>query len=363
MLQELSCFHKVSATIASMTANYVIRALRKETLDENDLCALVSPAAKPFLEMMAARVHSESLRLFGKTVLVYAPLYISDACENGCVYCSFNSSHSYRRSVLSHESMQQELQLLNEQGIRQVLLVTGEAPSVMSGDAIAEYCNSARNIMPSVGIEVQPLSRKEYVACVEHGADHLACYQETYDRETYAAVHQYGRKRNFEWRYEAPERAAQAGMRSITFGVLLGLSEPRADVVQCALHARSIADRFPEVTIGFSLPRIRPFTGSFEPKCTVNDTLFVQLMLAYKLWMPHAVISISTREDARFRDALIPLGANKMSAGSHTEVGGYGNGKNGEAQFVINDTRSIVDVAASITVNGYQPVFKDWHVF
>jgi 2-iminoacetate synthase len=233
----------------------------------------------------------------------------------------------------------------------------------MSGGAIAEYCKHARNIMPSVGIEVQPLSQEDYSACVAHGADHLACYQETYDRETYAAVHRYGRKRDFEWRYAAPERAARAGMRSISFGVLLGLSEPRADVVQCALHARSIADRFPEVTIGFSLPRIRPFAGSFVPNYPVDDTLFVQLMMAYKLWMPHAVISISTREDSRFRDALIPLGANKMSAGSHTEVGGYTNGKHGESQFVINDTRSVVEVAAAITKCGYQPVFKDWHVF
>lgn len=362
LVQELTN-NEITSRITSMTTHDVERALQKEIIDFFDLCALVSPAAAPFLELMGQRVHAESTRLFGKTVLLYTPVYISDACENGCVYCSFNSTHFYRRSVLSHEAMREELHLLHAQGIRQVLLVTGEAPSVMSGLMIAGYCGTVREIMPSVGIEVQPLSQEEYRACVEHGADHLACYQETYDRQVYDDVHPYGRKRDFEWRYDVPERAAHAGMRSITLGVLLGLSEPRADVVQCALHARSIADRFPEVTVGFSLPRIRPFAGAFVPEYLVNDTLFVQLVLAYKLWMPHAVISISTRETASFRDALLPLGVTKMSAGSHTEVGGYAHDQHGEAQFVINDTRSIADVATSIAANGYQPVFKDWHVF
>lgn len=363
MVQQVTDFRETSATIERMTARDVVRALQKKNLDEYDLCALVSPAAAPFLEMMATRVHEESVRLFGKTVLVYTPLYISDACENGCSYCSFNSSHTYNRSLLTHEAMQEELQLLHAQGIRQILLVTGEAPAVMSGARIAEYCKQAHSIMPSVGIEVQPLSQEDYSACVGNGADHLACYQETYDLETYAAVHQYGRKRDFEWRYDAPERAAEVGMRAITFGVLLGLSEPRADVVHCALHARSVADIYPELAVGFSLPRIRPFAGSYVPDYIVNDALFVQLMLAYKLWMPHAVVSISTREEAGFRDALIPIGANKMSAGSHTEVGGYTSGQHGEAQFSISDTRSIAEVAAAIVSSGYQPVFKDWHVF
>lgn len=341
----------------------VEQALRREHLDFPDFLALLSPAAEPQLERMARRAQAMTLRHFGYTMQLYAPIYVSDYCENSCLYCSFSSRNRRRRKKLSLEEVEREASFLAATGLRHILLLTGESKTHSPVDYLRDCVRILRRSFASVAVEVYPLGEEDYAGLVAEGADGLTLYQETYDEALYGILHPAGPKRDFRFRLEAPERGAAARMRQVNIGALLGLADWRQDVPWLGLHARYLQDRFPEVEIGASVPRVRPHVGGYQGSCPVSDQNLVQILLALRLFMPRLGLALSTREESRLRDALIPLGITRMSAGSATRVGGYTTAAGwdeGLSQFEIADSRSVPEVMARLREKGYEPLLKDW---
>ncbi len=341
----------------------VEQALRREHLDFSDFLALLSPAAEPQLERMARKAQALTLRYFGYAMQLYAPIYVSDYCENSCLYCSFSNRNRRRRKKLTLEEVEREAAFIAATGLRHILLLTGESKTYSPVAYLRECVRILRRYFASVAIEVYPLGEEDYAGLVEEGVDGLTLYQETYDDALYKILHPSGPKRNFPFRLEAPERGAAARMRQVNIGALLGLADWRQEVPWLGLHARYLQDRFPAVEIGASLPRLRPHVGGFQGSCPVGDHSLVQIILALRLFMPRLGIALSTREDSRFRDDLIPMGITRMSAGSATRVGGYTTAAGwdeGLSQFEIADTRSVPEVMACLRQKGYEPVLKDW---
>ncbi len=341
----------------------VERALAGEEPSPLDFWALLSPAAENYLERAAETAQEITLRHFGRTIQLYAPIYVSDYCDNQCLYCSFNARNRGPRKKLSLEEVEREAAFMAEAGLRQILLLTGESKKESPLDYLRECVRILRRHFSSIAIEVYPLAVEDYQSLIASGVDGLTVYQETYDEEIYKSVHPAGPKRNFRFRLETPERGAQAGMRQVNIGALLGLADWRREVFALGMHARYLQDRFPDVEIGASVPRLRPHAGAFQSMCAVTDRNMVQIILALRLFMPRLSIALSTRETSRFRDHLIPLGVTRMSAGSATSVGGYTTPAaegNALSQFEIADHRSIPEVMAVIRQKGYEPVFNDW---
>ncbi len=349
----------------------VERVLALERLGAEDLFVLLSSAAADFLEPMARKAHEITLRYFGRTIQLYTPIYVSNYCENNCVYCGFNVHNRIERRRLSLEEVAQEAAAIASTGLRHILLLTGESRVKSSVLYIRDCVTVLKQHFASVAIEVYPLSVADYALLIEAGVDGLTIYQETYDEERYAALHLAGPKRDFRFRLDAPERGACAGMRQVSIGALLGLGEWRREVLLTALHARYLQERCPDVEIGISLPRMRPHAGQFASDYFVTDRQIVQIMTALRLVMPRLGMAISTREAGRFRENILPLGVTRMSAGSTTRVGGhtlsgvrsdgaYADEADGAPQFEIADDRSVAEMAAMIRRQGYDPVFKDW---
>ncbi|MDR2800525.1 MAG: 2-iminoacetate synthase ThiH [Desulfovibrio sp.] len=346
----------------------VRRAIGKSVLDEDDFALLTSPAASLELEALAERAQSETLRRFGRAKQLFAPLYLGNYCTNSCVYCGFHAGPGIKRKALSPGEIEAELKALAATGLRQVLLLTGDAPKRTGGDYIARAVDTAARYFPSVGIEVQALTLEEYARIAKAGAGCMTMFQETYDRRLYARLHPAGPKRVFANRLDAPQRALTAGIRQVNFGVLLGLGDWRFDVFMMAAHARFLQRRFPEAETAFSLPRLRPVGGRgnggdgqvFVPS-PVKDRDFVQALTALRCFVPQAGITLSTRESAFMRDKLLPLGVTKISAGVCTGVGGYARPEPEKTvQFVIDDGRSVDEMRDSLEKLGFQPVFSDW---
>ncbi|OCA91966.1 2-iminoacetate synthase ThiH [Pseudobacillus wudalianchiensis] len=355
--------HKPYETmLESMTVKDVDRALNKTELDEHDLLALLSPAAAERLEEMAQKAHWLTVQNFGKTISLYAPLYLTDYCVNKCAYCSFSFDNDFPRRKLTALEIDQEAKALKDMGIQHVILLTGESRVHSSVSYLAESARILRKHAASIAIEVQPLDAEEYHQLFQAGVDGLTVYQEVYNEEVYKDIHIKGPKRNYRYRLDAPERGCQAGMRSINIGALLGMDNWRKEVFFTALHARYLQKKYIETDIAVSFPRIRPNLGGFEPRVNVEDKDLVQAMLAFRLFMPRAGITLSTREEAELRDHLIKLGVTKMSAASSTVVGGYANKKEDNSQFEISDTRSVEEVKHRLKQLGYQPVSKDWDI-
>lgn len=341
----------------------VERALTKENASIQDFSAFLSPIAENYLEQMAEKAQEITLRHFGRTIQLYAPIYVSDYCDNQCLYCSFNARNKGFRKKLSMEEVEREAAFIAEAGLRQILLLTGESKRESPPGYLRDCVHILRKYFSSIAIEVYPLSEKDYRFLVEDGVESLTIYQETYDEDVYKYVHPAGPKRNFQFRLETPERGASAGMRQINIGVLLGLTDWRKDVFLLGMHAQYLQNRFPDIEIGISVPRLRPHAGSFQSSHIVSDRNIVQIILALRLFMPRLSIALSTRENFRFRDHLIPLGITRMSAGSVTSVGGYTTSLyNGQmfSQFEIADKRSIPEIMARIRQEGYEPVLNDW---
>lgn len=347
----------------SISERDVERALAAKSLGTDDLLALISPAAGRCLEQMAGKAHMMTLKNFGRTIQLYTPMYVSDHCDNRCVYCSFSADNNFERKRLAEGQIDEEARLISATGLRHILLLTGESKKQSPVGYIKDCVRILRKHFDSISIEVYPLSERDYADLAEEGVDGLTIYQETYDEDMYRSVHPCGPKKDYRFRLDAPERGAKGRMRQVNIGALLGLSDWRKDVFFTGLHTRYLQDRYPDVEIGASVPRLRPHAGIFRGSCTVSDRDMVQIVLALRLFLPRLGISLSTREDPEFRDNLIGLGITRLSAGSITSVGGHSMITSKDdtlSQFEIADNRSVPEIMSMIRQKGYDPVLKDW---
>lgn len=345
----------------SATAADVDRALAADHPALADFAALLSGAAADRLEDLAQKAHRITLARFGATVRLFSPLYLSNECVSTCTYCGFSANNDIRRRTLTPSEVAAEAAELHRRGFRHVLLVSGEHARIVSKDYLVECVTKVAPMFAQVGVEVQVWDTDTYRRMVEAGADGVVVYQEVYDRDTYASVHLKGKKRNYPWRLAAPDRAAAAGMRRLGIGALLGLHHDwRSEAISVAAHGRALIHRWWRCEVQISLPRLRPAAGGYEPADPVSDADLVQLLCALRICLPDVGISMSTRETAALRDALVPLGVTTMSAGSHTEPGGYAESSDSEPQFEISDSRSPAEVASALRASGYEPVWKDW---
>ncbi len=351
---------KAAALIKSADEGAVLRALGEERTSEAGFAALLSPAAVPLLEDIARRANALTVQNFGRTVSLYAPLYLGNYCDNECLYCGFRRSSSIKRGKLSYEEAETEARALAASGIRHALLLTGESRVQTPVEYIGACAALLKGLFGSLSVEIYPLETAEYARLVEAGADGLTLYQETYDEELYARLHRAGPKRDFRYRLDAPERACLAGMRAVGVGALLGLSDFRLDVFCAGLHAAWLQDNYPAAEISVSLPRFRPQGVGYRSGGRVSDRDLVQAMTALRLFLPRAGITISTREPAELRRHLIGLGVTRMSAGSRTGVGGYAKTQKSGEQFAIADGSGVEDVKEMIRSRGCHPVMKDW---
>jgi 2-iminoacetate synthase len=352
---------RLRTVVDRATAIHVERALGATRPDLDDLAALLSPAASARLEDLAQLAHRRTVQRFGRTIRLYAPLYLSNECVSVCTYCGFSAGNQIARRTLSLAEVAAEGAELRRRGFRHLLLVSGEHARLVSKDYLVDCVGVLAPSISSLSVEVQVWDTATYGRLAGAGCDGVTVFQETYDPATYAAVHLKGKKRNFAWRLAAPDRAAEAGMRKLGIGALLGLhSDWRADALALAAHARALMHRWWRCEVTVALPRLRPAAGGYQPSAPLTDADFVQLLCALRLTLPDVGINLSTREPAALRDALLPLGVTTMSAGSHTEPGGYAEASDAEPQFEIADARSPAELAAVLRAAGYDPVWKDW---
>lgn len=337
--------------------------LHKRKLTLADFWALISQEAEPYLELIAGKAHELSKRFHGQSVLLYAPIYLSNYCVNKCIYCSFNHSNKLLRKKLTVEEVEEEAKALAATGIRHVIILTGEAPNRAGLAYLKECLNVLKKYFSSITLEVYPMVTEDYRELADLGADGLTIYQETYDEKLYDEIHLAGPKKNYRFRLDAPERACLAGFHSVNIGALLGLAPWREEALYTAFHLQYLQDHYPAVMVSVSFPRLRPHVGSYDPAFPLSDKNLVQLLLAFRVFLPQAGITMSTRERADFRDHLIPLGVTKMSAGSMTTVGGYAKPAADSGQFDISDDRSVDEVKAAILKAGYQPIMQNWCAF
>lgn len=339
----------------------VKNALDGDNIGIEEFKALLSPAALPFLNEMAHRARLETGKHFGSSVCLFTPLYIANYCENYCVYCGFNCANKINRASLSYDEIEREMESIAKTGLKEILILTGEAKRASSVEYIGNAVKIAKKYFSTIGIEIYPLNTDEYAYIHQCGADFVSVYQETYNTEKYEQVHLRGSKRVFPYRINAQERALMGGMRGVAFGALLGLDDFRKDAFATGLHACLIQQKYPHAEISFSPPRLRPYINNAENSPNdVHETELLQVMLAYRLFMPYAGITISTRERAGFRDNVIGMCATKISAGVKVGVGGHSEEEKGDEQFEISDPRSVAQVVDMIKKRGLQPVFTDY---
>lgn len=343
----------------TVTRDEALAVLGRERVDEKGFAALLSPAAAPCLEAMARRAHELTLRHFGRTISLFTPLYVSNHCANHCRYCGFAAPNAIPRTRLTLDEVRAEGRAIADMGLKHLLLLTGEAPGKAGVDYLEACVHILRPMFPSISIEVFPMETADYARLTRAGVDGLTVFQETYDPKLYAELHPAGPKRDYAFRLDTPQRGAEAGMRVVNIGALLGLSDWRREIFITGLHAAWLQRRYPGVDVAVSLPRMRPHAGAFQPACVVSDRELVQAMTALRIFLPRLSITISTREAPDFRDNILPLGVTRMSAGVSTAVGGHAKpGQSG--QFEISDPRSVAEMTAMLRSRGYQPVFKDW---
>jgi len=344
--------------------------------------ALLDPKSPSQLESMVRESRAITRRNFGRTMRLFAPLYVSNECVNNCQYCGFSRDHPILRTTLTIDQVITEARHLVAQGFRNILLVAGEHPRFVSDGYLEACIRAIRAFVPTIGIEVGPMEAPEYQRMVEAGAEGLVVYQETYDRDVYAVMHTAGPKKDFDWRLACPERGYLGGFRRIGIGALFGLSDWRLEALRLAAHLEHLYKHCWKATFTVAFPRLRPAAGGFHPLTDFPDHALVQTLAAFRLTFPEVGIVMSTRESAPFRDAVAPLGVTVMSAGSHTEPGGYtGAGSDdlhltvkgrrvelddkpdaarAEGQFGIADERSPATVADRLRALGLDPVWKDW---
>lgn len=366
MFQELFDtynWEEVKDSIYSKTAADVQAALRKNKRTLEDFKALISPAALPFLEQMAQLSHRLTQKRFGKTVQLYVPLYLSNECQNICTYCGFSYDNKIKRKVLSSFEIMQEAAYLKQQGFEHVLLVTGEANKTVGVDYIKNAIALLKPHFANISMEVQPMDQEEYAELIDAGLHTVLVYQETYHKEDYKIHHTKGKKSNFDYRVATPDRLGKAGIHKIGLGVLIGLEDWRTDNFFTALHMSYLEKKYWQTKYSVSFPRLRPAEGLIEPKVVMNDKELVQLICAWRIFNEEAELSMSTRENEKFRDHIIHLGITSMSAGSKTNPGGYVTEIESLEQFEIDDSRSPAEIVKMIEGKGYKAVWKDWEAF
>ena len=344
------------------TAKDVKEALAAETCSVDNFKALLSPAALPFLEEIAQKAQKETRKHFGNSVAIFTPLYIANYCENYCVYCGFNCHNKIKRAQLNAEEIEKEMQAIAETGLEEVLILTGESPNKSSVEYIGEACKIAKKYFKLIGLEVYPMDSKDYAYLHECGADFVTVFQETFNSDKYKTLHLGGRKRIFPYRLNAQERAIMGGMRGVGFAALLGLDDFRKDALATGMHAYLLQKKYPHAEIAFSCPRLRPIINNdkINPK-DVHEPQLLQIICAYRIFMPFASITISTRECERFRDNIIQIAATKISAGVNVGIGGHSQEEEkGDEQFEISDGRSVDEIYQMIEDNGMQPVMTDY---
>ena len=334
--------------------------LAKEDIGVEGLKVLLSPVAEEYLEDMAVKAKIETYKHFGNSITMFTPLYISNYCENNCIYCGFNCKNKINRGKLSFEEIENELQAIASTGLKEILLLTGESRAKSGVEYIGEAIKIADKYFSTIGIEIYPLDSNEYTYLKECGADFVSVYQETYNMKKYSEVHLSGPKSIYDYRFNSQERALIGGMRGVAFGSLLGLDDFRKDAFAAALHAKLLQQKYPSAEISFSFPRLRPYINSEDNVNDVGERQLLQVMLAYRLFMPFAGETISTRERAGFRDNVIGLVATKISAGVSVGVGGHNEEQKGDEQFEIADDRSVDEMRNVIKERSLQPVFTDY---
>lgn len=368
----------------SYSGQEVRAALSHDNRSIEDFAALLSPAAEPFLEEMAKKAKQETEKHFGNSVYLFTPIYISNYCENYCIYCGFNCHNRIHRMKLNMEEMEKEMKAIAQSGLEEILILTGESREKSDVTYIGEACKVARKYFRMVGIEVYPMNSNEYAYLQKCGADYVTVFQETYDADRYEGLHLAGHKRIFPYRFHAQERALKGGMRGVAFAALLGLADFRKDAFATGLHAYYIQRKYPYAEISFSCPRLRPIMemegiaedglgGHMKEKAVVpvveplggkevSERELMQIMCAYRLFLPFAGMTISTRERAGFRDHVIGVAATKISAGVSTGIGSHSEEVEGQGdnQFEIADNRDVDEVTGAIREQGLQPVMNDY---
>ena len=324
-----------------------------------DFLALISPAATPFLPQMIELSRRITQERFGKNMQLYIPLYLSNECQNICTYCGFSFSNKIPRKTLSDAEILQEIEVIKSYGYDNVLLVTGEHDRLVGIDYLLHAVKLVKQHFAQVSIEVQPMEQYEYERLKEAGVYAVLVYQETYHREVYKSYHPKGKKSNYDYRIDTPDRLGKAGVYKIGLGVLLGLEDWRTDSFFNALHLEYLQKNYWQTKYSVSFPRIRPHEGDFQPKSELSEKELLQLICAYRICFPDVELSLSSRERAAFRDAVFPYGITSMSAGSKTEPGGYSNSE-ALKQFEIHDDRSPAEIAQMIQSRQYEVVWKDW---
>ena len=344
----------------NFTQEDVRRALAAQNRSIEDFAALLSPAAEPLLEDLAQAAKRETRRWFGNSVGLFTPLYIANYCENHCTYCGFSSHQKIRRAKLTMGELRREAEAIAATGLRELLVLTGECRAASSVAYIGEALGLLKEYFGVLGLEIYPLNAEEYRYLRDCGADYVSVYQETYDPVLYEKVHPLGPKRCYPYRFYAQERALLGGMRGVAFGSLLGLGDFRRDAFAAGFHAYCTQKKYPQAEISFSFPRMRPAGDITGVPNAISERQLLQVMLAYRLFLPFAGITISTRERPGFRDAAAGLVATKMSAGVSVGVGGHGGAAKGDEQFLIADGRSVTEVREMLARQGLQAVMIDY---
>lgn len=344
----------------SFSADDVKRALQATSLKIEHLQALLSPAAEEFIEELAIKSASIKRKYFGSNIALFTPLYLSNHCSSKCVYCGFQKGNPIARAKLSEREIHQEMQAIAQSGLQEVLMLTGEGREYASVEYIARACAIAKEYFKVIGVEVYPMNTDEYALLHESGCEYVTIFQETYDPICYARIHTAGEKCVFPYRFYGQERALRAGFRGVGFGALLGIGDFRKDALATALHAHFLQARYPHAEIALSIPRLRPIINNrkISPK-DVGEKRLLQVLCAYRLFLPYASITISSRERKGLRDEFIKLGASKMSAGVSVGIGGKSFEQKGDEQFDIADSRGVGEIMTMLKQSALQPVLSD----
>lgn len=361
-------WEEAKKSIYSKTEREVCAALAREgKRSPEDFMALISPAASAFLEEMALMSHRATLKRFGKTMQMYIPLYLSNECQNICTYCGFSLDNKIPRKTLNDEEIMSEVKAIKAMGYDHVLLVTGEANRTVGVSYLAHAITLVRPHFSNISIEVQPLEQDEYEYLISLGLHTVLVYQETYNRQCYALCHPKGRKSNFSYRLDTPERLGRAGAHKIGLGILIGLDDWRTDSFFTALHLEYMEKKYWQTKYSVSFPRIRPYETSNRATrlpegqgVGISDRELTQLICAYRLFDEEVELSLSTRESPSFRDHIIRMGITSLSAGSRTNPGGYSSAPESLEQFEIHDARGPQEIADMLRSEGYDAVWKDW---
>ena len=356
----------ISAMNEYIPENYtdkdVINALESDVCTVENYKALLSPSAEKFLEEIAQKARYEKQKHFGNSVYMFTPLYISNYCENLCVYCGFNCKNKIHRAKLNYEEIEREMQSISKSGLQEILILTGESRKYSDVEYIGEACRIASKYFKVIGLEIYPVNSDEYKYLHECGADYVTVFQETYNSDKYSELHLGGHKRIFPYRFNAQERALMGGMRGVGFASLLGLDNFRKDAFATGFHASLIQKKYPHAEIALSCPRLRPIINNenINPR-DVHEKQLLQIVCAYRIFLPYSNITISTRENQKFRDNIVDISATKISAGVDVGIGGHGDGqKKGDEQFEISDPRNVNEVYDALVARGLQPVMSDY---